>query len=298
MMTPSEIYTLRTTNLLALPALVQDIIATMQLTPVAQIYSKKSTFKKPTAGASASWRAEALTTMKIKHDDPDFESVVGITNKVAGATVVKRANEIFEIIKKRADDQVFRLRIVALLFDRGVSMPFYSKLVAKMFEILHSNLPIIKEDLQFSCSIDIFEKMFDQSETVVCPLPSDPEYHDNLCKWMKKKEIRRGFGMFVTELHIRGLVDDDVIVTAIRSASLELEEMVRKPTDKSVAESVDQLVTLLYETCKVITTRYGKEHPIVKMMTTRSTELRAIPKLDAPCLTMRSRFKLEDINKL
>jgi hypothetical protein len=104
--------------------------------------------------------------------------------------------------------------------------------------------------------------------------------------------------MFVTELHVRGLVDNEVIVEAIKVATDELEETVRKHNDKIMSETIDQLVTLLFETCKIINTRFGKDHPTVKMITAYSKKLCDIPRADTPCMGMRSRFKLEDIQKM
>lgn len=304
MMTPEVIYSMRNMNLLAVPAAVLDIIGSMQLAPVAQVFPKKPGFKKPNyvpSEKAGSWRSDAIVMMKkmeFKKDDPDFEVIVGITNKVSAASLSESANKVIDILKKRADDQVFRLRIVTLLFDRGVSMPFYSKLVANMFELINVQVPVIRDDLQFSCSLESFNKMFDQSETIMCPSSEDADYEDKLCKWAKMKEIRRGFGMFITELHIRNLVDESVILGAMNMAADELEESVRKPVDKTLSESVDQLVTLLYETCKIVITRYGKEHPIVKLLMDRSKHILSIPKAEAPCMGMRSKFKLEDIQKL
>ncbi len=304
MMNPSEIYALRNTNLLELPSIMMDIISTMQLTPVAQIYTKKPGYRKhtfagPPADRTSSWRADTLTQYKkldLKAADPEFGSVMALCNKVSTSTVGFAASEIVKIIRSR--DQDFRLKIVAMMFNRGVSMPFFSKLVANLFELLHRDIAEIKEDLHFSCSIDIFNKMFDMGDTIVCPSTMDTEYDDKLCEWTKKKEIRRGFGMFVTELHIRNLVDEDIIVGAMKMASDELIDLVRKPVDLRISESVDQLVTLLFETCKIIITRYGKEHPIVKLLGDTTKTILTIPKSNAPCLGMRSKFKLEDILKL
>ncbi len=301
MMNPSEIYALRNTNLLELPSTMMDIISTMQLTPVAQTYTKKPAYRKHTFSAPTvgTWRSDTITQYKkldLKAADPEFGSIMSLCNKVSTATVGFAASEIVKIIRSR--DQDFRLKVVAMMFDRGVSMPFFSKLIANLFELLHRDIPEIKEDLHFSCSIDIFNKMFDMGDTIVCPSSMDSDYDDKLCQWTKKKEIRRGFGMIVTELHIRNLVDEDIIVGAMKMASDELIDLVKKPVALSIGETVDQLVTLLFETCKIIITRYGKEHPIVKLLADTTKTILSIPKPGAPCLGMRSKFKLEDIQKL
>lgn len=312
-MTPDEIYALRTTNLLSVPSSVLDTIAAMQLSPVAPVYTKKPVYKKPhhhhgghgghgsRHSDALSWRVAALSQLKkteIVHDDPDYEAVLAVTNRVATSTIMEGVAEVLTVLQKRADDQVFRLRIVTLLFNRGVSMPFYSKLMANMFELLFKDVPAIKEDLVFSCSIDTFNKMFDQNDTLVCPSVDDPEYDDKLCAWSKKKELRRGFGMFVTELHIRGMVDEDVIDTAIRTSVDELGELIVKPTSAALSETVDHIVTFLFEAAKVVASRFGKEHPLIKMLAAKGVEIYKTPKTSTPCLGMRSRFKLDDLSRL
>jgi hypothetical protein len=299
LLTPQDIYALRTTNLLALPQGIQDVISTMQLVPVAQVFTKKPNYRKPAVSAT-SWRNAAILSLKkteIKHDDPEYEAILAITNKVAVSTVVPSAAEIVKILNKRNDD-VFRLRVVTMLFNRGVSMPFYSKLMATIFELLHKDLPVVKEDLQFSCSLEIFEKLFDQGDVALCPSSTDPDFEDKLCKWFKQKEIRRGFGMFITELHVRGLVDEMVILPAVKNTLDELEETIKKPTDKAQTENADQLVTFLFESSKIMVGRFGKTHPIVKTIAEKAGALYKLPKTETSCLGMRSRFKLDDIGKL
>jgi hypothetical protein len=302
-MTPTDIYALRTTNLLPVPEQVLDMISSMQLVPVAPVYPKKSAYKKHTVTSekASSWRSDVIVSFKkthFKHEDPDYNVILGITNKVSSSSLSSSIETISEILMKRKEEQDFRLRIVTMLFNRGVSMPFYSKLMANMFELLHSKFSEILDDLQYSCSIDCFHKMFEHSETLTSPSFDDPDYDDKLCKWVKSRELRRGFGMFVTELHVRGLVDNEVIVEAIKVATDELEDTVRKHNDKTMSETVDQLITLLFETCKILKTRFGKDHPTIKLITDYSKKLCEIPRSETPCLGMRSRFKLDDIQKL
>lgn len=300
MTTPTDLYSMRTLNLLPVPQVVQDMIAMMQLAPVAQFFAKKPNFKKGTPAAANSWRTAVLVSRRteIKHDDPDYEAVLSITNKASPSTVSGNVQSIKDILKKREDDQVFRMRIVTLLFERGVAMPFFSKLIANIFELLFRDVPIVKEDLQFSCSTDSFNKMFDQSTTILFPKSTEADYDDKVCAWSKKKELRRGFGMFVTELYVRGLVDDDVLVAATSSTLDEMADIIVKPANKALSENVDQLVTFLFESTKVISARFGKDHAIVKLVTTKCGDMYKIPKTDTPCLGMRSRFKLDDISKL
>jgi hypothetical protein len=302
-LTPQDMYAFRTMTLLSVPKTVMDVIGSMQLAPVSQTYVKKTgNFKKIGAKADRdpAWRRAAFLQLKVtefKKDDPDYEACVSIVNKVAMSTIGDQTAIIRSIVEKR--DEMFRIRVVNLLFNQGVSMPFFSKMMANMFELLHSGVPAIKEDLHENCSVEVFEKMFNLDETVVFPSVDDPKFDDLVVAWNKKKELRRGFGLFTTELHLRGLVDEPVILSAINTTLSDLDEMIATPAlDKHIAESADQLVTFLFDASKALVGRFGKTHLIHQTISKRAKEIYATPKTATPCLGMRSRFKLDDLSKL
>ena len=298
-MTPAFLYSLKMTNLLTLPKTVQDVISTMQLAPVSLPYAKKQNFKKfvqhkkPTAETEDNWRREVLVELKAtirNKDDPDYEGIIGHVNKVVVSNLAEKANAIYDILKKRQDDKVFRMRAVNLMFDRGVSMPFYAKVMADMFEKLVEKFPDVRDDLQVYCSIDTFNNMFDQTKTIAFPDVSDAEFEDKVCHWNKQKEIRRGFGIFAAELHVRGLVSEDLIHDALVSAMSDLEENIRKPANKLLSESIDQVVTFMFEVSKLL----GAENGVIVK---EAKKIAAIPRTESPSLGMRSRFKLEDLTR-
>jgi hypothetical protein len=293
MMNSTLLYSFRTAVHLPIPPAVLDMISAMQLAPVAPIYIKKP--KKFAVQRrnphDDSWRRDIITelksTIRLK-DDPDYEVIIGIVNKVVASNLKDKTKTIVETISKR--DQTFRMRVVNFIFDRGVSMPFYAKLLADMFAQLCEALPAVHEDLQIYCSLDTFNKMFDQSKTISFPdltTMSKPEFEDALCIWHKQKELRRGFGVFASELHTRGLISETLLHEAVGTVISDFEENIRKPKNEVVSESVDQVVTLLSEMAKL----FGKEDSFIS---DKAKQILAIPKTDTPCLGMRSRFKLED----
>jgi len=268
------------------------MIGAMQLAPVAPIYIKKP--KKfalqRRSPADDSWRRDIINDLKATirlKDDPDYEVIIGIINKVVKSTLDEKTKTIAETIGKR--DQTFRMRVVNFIFDRGVSMPFYAKLLADMFAQLCEALPAVHDDLQIYCSLDTFNKMFDQTKTISFPdltsMPK-PQFEDVLCTWHKQKELRRGFGVFASELHTRGLISETLLHEAVDTVLSDFEENIRKPKNEVVSESVDQVVTLLSEMAKL----FGKG----SFISDKAKQILAIPKTDTPCLGMRSRFKLDD----
>jgi hypothetical protein len=305
-MTPEMMYEMRSTiTKLELTEAMKAIIADMQLIPVAPVYNRR-----PAAaprmrrsgggggGASAAaseetWRRSAIVAIRraprVK-DDADYEKITGLVNKVVASTVEEKAKVIHEIVKTRADDPTFRIRILNFIFDRGVSMPFFAQVLADLIAALCKRLPEMADDLAEYCSVETFEAMF-QEATITFPKKDDPlvegvTYDDKVCAWNKQRELRRGFGLLALELYSRDLVSEEMISGAISTATEDLEDNVRRPKDVVVIERVDQSITFIGELVKFLGVRVIKDK-LVRIL--------AIPKADTPCLGMRSRFKLEDI---
>ena len=289
---PDIMYSLRFCNLLKLPPVVQDVITSMHLAPVAPVFIRKPNYKKYKRSAEMddNWRRELLADMKAtirNKDDPDYEAIIGLVNRVVASNVNEKAGNIIEIITKRNDDK-FRLRAVNLMFDRGVSAPFYAKVMADLFEKLCDSNANIREDLQVYCSMDTFISLFDDATLVVFPESSDHDFDDKVCQWTKQKERRRGFGIFTTELYLRGLVADTLIHDALSLAIQDLENNIKKPANKILTESVDQIVTFMAEISKLT------DVPIIRE---EAQKMLSISKTESHNLGMRSKFKLEDCLK-
>jgi hypothetical protein len=291
-MNSTLLYSFRSAVHLSIPPIVLDMISAMQLAPVAPIYIKKP--KKFAVQRrnpqDDSWRRDIITELKATirlKDDPDYEVIIGIVNKVVASNLKDKTKTIAETISKR--DETFRMRVVNFIFDRGVSMPFYAKLLADMFAQLCEAVPAVHDDLQIYCSLDTFNKMFDQTKTISFPdltTMAKQQFEDELCIWHKQKELRRGFGVFASELHTRGLISETLLHEAVGTVISDFEENIRKPKNEVVSESVDQVVTLLSEMSKL----FGKD----SFISDKAKQILAISKTDTPCLGMRSRFKLED----
>lgn len=282
-------YSIRFCNLLKLPPSVQDVISAMHLAPVAPVFIRKPNYKKykKTAETDDNWRRELLADLKAtirNKDDPDYEAIIGIVNRVVASNVNEKAGNIMEIITRRADDK-FRLRAVNLMFDRGVTAPFYAKVMADLFEKMAESNVHIRDDLQVYCSMDTFTRLFDDATLVVFPESSDPEFDEKVCQWTKQKERRRGFGIFATELYLRGLVPDTLINEALSSVIQDLENNIKKPANKILTESIDQIITFMAEISKLMD---------VSIVRNEAETILAIPKAECHNLGMRSRFKLED----
>lgn len=287
---PDIMYSLRFSNLLKLPPSVQDVISAMHLAPVAPVFIRKPNFKKfkKNAESDDNWRRELLADLKAtirNKDDPDYEAVIGLVNRVVVSNVNEKAESILEIIARRKDDEKFRLRVVNLMFDRGVTAPFYAKVMADLIEKLCEANTSIRDDLQVYCSMDTFTKLFDDATLIPFPDINDVEFDEKVCMCMKQKERRRGFGIFATELYLRGLVADTLITEALSSVIYDLENNIKKPANKILSESIDGIVTFMAEISKL--TEVG-------IIQEEARKILSISKSECHNLGMRSRFKLED----
>jgi len=128
------------------------------------------------------------------------------------------------------------MRIVNYLFDRGVSMPFYAKLMADMFSNLREAIPAVQRGSPRSTApIDTFNKMFDQTKTIAFPdlsTLSKTEFEDKVCTWNKQKELRRGFGVFAAELHVRGLISEDLLHEALETVLSDFTDNIQEAEER------------------------------------------------------------------
>jgi len=305
MMTPKGLYDYEAmmTETLEIPDGVRAVIAGMEALPVAPVYVRRA----PAAGAGraaaaravvvsaadaeASWRRSTIHAIRNatrEKDDPDYEKIIAIVNKIVDKTLATKTTEVADILGTR--DAEFRVRVVNFIFDRGVRTPFYAKLLASLIKGLCAAIPAVEEDIAVFCSIDTFNVMFG-GEIIPYPKSSDKDYDDKVCAWHKHREVRRGFGVFALELFSQGIVSEEMIADSIKTAIEDLEETVCNEdaaVKTEMVERADQIVNFMTEVVKVVGNRVVKTQ-IEKILT--------IPKASAKCLGMRSRFRLEDLLK-
>lgn len=306
-LTPQLVYSFRNVNLLPLPRSVQDTIATLQLAPVQQGFVKKPKYQKSprrrshgSAGSGAAadlsknWRVAAVLEVRKRMrevEDTDYAEVFAMLNKLAKQNYEKLSTQIFEILKKREEDHMFRLRIVSLMFGKGTENILYADLFANLIVRLKEVYPDAMEDLKVCCNIDTWKAMYAE-DIVTLPPSSDPSFDDAVVRWTKQKERRRGFSRFMTELYIRELVDAEVMKTAIQTILEDLQESVSNVKTPATEEYVNQLSTFVFDTAKALK---GKEivGPIKDVTSTIVANAKTYS-----CLGMRAKFKLEDAFKL
>jgi hypothetical protein len=265
-----------------LDASILDIISKLKI-------SFKPTFRRPfhTGRRKADrddWRESILLDVvrKVREkDDPDYDEVNANINKLSKANYTKLVTDVLARLAKR--DELFRLRVTTLLFDRGVHQIFFAPLMADAYRDIIKAHPDASNDL--ATQITMFDKLYDTGNVTMIPASTDAKYEEAVVAWTKQKEKKRGFAVYLGELYSRGLVPEDTMMTIVKTIVDDLRDTAKMPKTGPNEEHVDALVRFLFAVA-------GKV-PIAADV----RSILVIPKTETPSLTMKSRFKLEDALK-
>jgi len=301
-LTIAQVYSVRFGVKLPLPKSVQDNIAKLRITPVAY-----KPFRPPPKHGSfrprhehhsrpiiaENWREKSLSTyVSILKDkgDPDYFEVFAILNKICASNLKQLSTQLIEILHKR--DQEFRLRVTTLLFDKAISEHLFASVLADCAVQLNNEFSEVSED--FTTQAKMFTKLYDINTTLTYPSVSEVGFADKVIHWMKQKDKRRGYAKFLTQLFVRNLVPEDVIVTSIKDVIIEMDTTAKQVKNEQTEENTTQYVDFLFESSKVLPASATELKKTIKIAL---VEFLAIPRPEVPNLCMRSRFRLEDTLK-
>lgn len=291
----ADVYAVRFCSKLPLPKIVQDNIGKLRITPApykpVKLFTNKgayrSRFNRPD---NENWRQNALMDIvrRVKErEDPEYSEIFSIFNKIAPGNVEKLSESAVGYIQKR--DDTFRLRVTALLFDKAITQPSFSTVMAECARLLSIAIPEIGDDLQVQVSM--FPKLYDMNDTLTFPDSSDADFDNKVIAWMKQKEKRRGYAKFMMELHNKELIKEEIVKQGLDQVIAELNETIRQPSKEKTVENASQYVDFLFELSKTI------RGSLKDNLKTSIQTVLAIPRPDVPSLNMRCRFKLEDAIK-
>jgi hypothetical protein len=295
-LTVAQIYSVRFGTKLSLPRIVQDNIAKLRITAAAYKPTRphhKSHHKSHSKHGFDNWRVKSISSFVTRirdNDDVDYNDVFMNLNKVSASNLDVCSSEIAERISKR--DQEFRLRVSTLLFNKAISESVFANVMADCAVKLNTVHPDIKDDLILQANM--FPTLYDINTTLAFPSSEDPEYEDKVVGWMKQKDKRRGYAKFLTQLYVRDLITEAIMVKSLEQVITEMKLISKQPKSETTEENVTQFVDFLFESAKMLVSRTG---PVKDLIRTSLKELTAIPRTELPSLGMRSRFRLEDTLK-
>jgi MIF4G domain len=296
-LTVAQIYSIRFSPKLSLPKIIQDNIAKLRIAPTtfrpARQSHKQQHYKYRSNVESENWREKKLAdyVRRIKeNDDPDYGQVLGIFNKITTGTLTKLTDDIITLIKKR--DEQFRLRVSTLLFDKAIVQHAFSHIMADCAKKLIEKVPDVNEDIRVQ--ITIFPSLYDLEKTLLFPKTGDENYEEKIVNVFKQKDKRRGYAKFVTQLYVRELVPENTIHSSLVNVIDDIQELAKRERGQMSEENIMHFVDFLFETAKILPLNATKLRTLLKES---SSTILNIPKTDVPNITMRARFKLEDILK-
>lgn len=281
----ANIYALRNVSRAPLSEDIHNIIAKLKITFKPSYRRPQHPRPRPAVPEAVNWRESALADVvrKVREkDDADYDEINAFLNKFSKQTYAKLMGQILEKLGKR--DEMFRLRVTTLLFDRGIHQNFYAAMMADAYRDIMKTYPDAHEDLM--SQVSMFEKLYDVSNVTLIPVSTDPGFDAAVIAWTKQKEKKRGFAVYITELYSRDLLTTEMMSEFVTAVADELREGVASPKTSAKEEHVDALVRFLFAVYAKVPSAKEVAKTIVTM-----------PKTDTPNLNMRSRFKLEDIVK-
>jgi hypothetical protein len=301
-LTIDEVYSVRFGLKLPLPSIVQENIAKLRITPVpykpVRKFTRHSYNSRHNNTSSAAqvenWREKALEDIvrKVKvKDDPEYSEIFNIFNKISPGNIEKLSGDAIVLMQKR--DEQFRLRITTLLFDRSITQPAFSAIMADCAFRLSEVIPGIAEDLQ--SHIEMFPKLYDMTETITFPESGAEDFDNKVIAWMKQKEKRRGYAKFMIELFAKGLIPENDVKTSLEQVVRDLNQTARQTSTEQTSENTTQFVEFIFETSKKL------KGNLKDQLKSSIEEIFKVPKEEFkatyPSINMKTKFKLEDALK-
>jgi hypothetical protein len=294
-LTVSQIYSVRFGNKLPLPGAVQDNIAKLRITAATYkpVRHNPKHHRPHKHEPLENWRMKSIVgyiSLIKDTDDRDYHNIFAMLNKVSGSNLDQLSKEASDIIAKR--DQEFRLRVSTAIFNKAINGSMFASVLADFVTKLNESNPEFREDLILQANM--FPQLYDVNTTLTYPSPSEADYESKVEQWMKQKDKRRGYAKFLTQLFIRNLITEEIILASMENVVSELKAVSKQPRSEQTEENTTQFVDFIYESSKLLPVTSTKLRGFIK---TSLSEILATPKTDSPSLGMRSRFRLEDTLK-
>jgi hypothetical protein len=238
------------------------------------------------------WRKDAymnIVRMVREKGDPYYEEVNSCLNKIAQSSLFKLTDKIIEILGK--NDEMFRLRVITLLFDFATRNDISSTLMSQVAKRICDAIPASSEDI--NTQIDMFPEMYDMNKTVTIDSKED-DFSDARCEYVRLRNQRKEYASFMIKLVRTGLVDIAVAEEWVSKVLNDISEVARMPKSPQTEENMSQLSEFLFQVSTNLTAEMGELKVLIR---TSIESILKIPRGELPSMTMRTKFKLEDTLK-
>lgn len=272
-----------------------DVIATR----IAALPSVPAPYKPFRGGGAAkkgvvseNWRKDAymnIVRMVREKGDPFYEEVNSCLNKIADKTLFKLTDRIIEILGK--NDEMFRLRVITLIFDFATRNDISSTLMSRCARRICDAIPESIEDI--NTQIDMFPEMYDMDKTVTIDSKED-DFSDARCEYVRLRNQRKEYASFMIKLVDAGLINISVADEWISKVLNDISEVAKMTKSAQTEENMSQLSEFLFQ---VSSNLKEKMNDLKILIRTSIETILKIPRAELPSMTMRTKFKLEDTLK-
>ena len=238
------------------------------------------------------WRKDSyvnIVRMVREKGDPNYEEVNGCLNKVAQSSMFKLTDKIIEILNK--NDEIFRLRVITLIFDFATRNDISSTLMSQILKRISDAIPASLEDV--NVQIEMFPEVYNMNNTLVID-SKEGDFSDNRCEYVRLRNQRKEYASFMMKLVLQGLVDISVAEDWINKMLQELVDLVKHPKTDQSEENVVQIVEFLFQVSNKLTSSMAT---LKQQIADSLKAILAIPRTELPSLNMRTKFKIEDTIK-
>jgi len=246
--------------------------------------------KKPVVNDN--WRKDAyvnIVRMVREKGDPNYEEINGCLNKVAQSSLFKLTDKIIEILNK--NDEMFRLRVITLIFDFATRNDISSTLMSQILKRISDAIPASLEDVK--TQIEMFPEVYNMNNTLVIN-SKEGDFSDNRCEYVRLRNQRKEYASFMMKLVLQGLVDISVAEDWINKMLGEVVDLVKQPKTDQSEENVVQIVEFLFQVSSKLTSNMVT---LKEQIAGSLKAILAIPRTELPSLNMRTKFKIEDTIK-
>jgi hypothetical protein len=238
------------------------------------------------------WRKDAyvnIARMVREKGDPNYEEINSCLNKIAQSSLFKLTDKIIEILNKT--DEMFRLRVVTLIFDFATRNDISSTLMSQILKRISDAIPASIEDI--NTQIEMFPEVYNMNNTLVID-SKEGDFSDNRCEYVRLRNQRKEYASFMMKLVLQGLVDISVAEDWINKMLGELVDLVKHPKTDQSEENVVQIVEFLFQVSSKLTPNMAT---LKDQIAESLKAILAIPRSELPSLNMRTKFKIEDTIK-
>jgi hypothetical protein len=200
---------------------------------------------KPSEITDDDWEAIRAFQTTQKHVSEgiqkNVENIRGYLNKITDANEAVMTkdikNEISQLIEHDTSTENM-MKIGYSIFNIASSNSFYSALYARLFKSLMNDYDIFKNI--FEDNFKEFMNLFESIEFV------DPKKnYDKFCEYTKTNDKRRAMSLFVVNLMINHIIDENEIIEIIKQLQALILNYLRKPEKSNEVEELTENLSII-----------------------------------------------------